>query len=328
LALKQDDKRSITAAARQSTTKESRMTIEQIRFKRLGYVALNVADLEKSREFYEAKVGLTVDEPAADGVLFLRCSDRHHDIALYQSGVPGMKRVGWQMESATALQALRSHFGEIGVAMEAVSAAEAQVLGISEAYRASEPATGTLFEFYVDMTAAPAAYVPTHTNIARLGHLVIASTDRDATEAFLLDQMNFRASDRIDGMVTFMRCFPNPYHHSLGIAQSRTAESSLNHINFMVTEMADIGKGNNRMKQADIPIVFGIGKHPPSESVFLYFLDPDGITVEYSFGMEEFPEEGAREPRDMPATIESIDYWGGLPDPRAGAVGTIERRES
>ncbi len=36
--------------------------------------------------------------------------------------------------------------------------------------------------------------------------------------------------------------------------------------------------------------MFGPGRHPPSESVFLYFLDPDGLTLEYSFGMEEFPE--------------------------------------
>jgi 2,3-dihydroxy-p-cumate/2,3-dihydroxybenzoate 3,4-dioxygenase len=48
-----------------------------------------------------------------------------------------------------------------------------------------------------------------------------------------------------------------------------------------------------RMKKKQVPIVFGPGRHPPSGSVFLYFLEPDGMTLEYSFGMEEFPE---REP--------------------------------
>jgi len=301
------------------------MAIGDIRYQRLGYVALNVSDLCRSRTFYEEKVGLTVDQDAQDGVLFLRCSDRHHDIALYEGGEPGVKRVGWQMESPKALDALRAHLADLRIEMQPVANHEAERLGISEAFRIWEPTTGANFEFYVSMDAAPSQYAPSHTKIQRLGHIVLASGDRVASESFMLDELNFRVSDRIEGVITFMRCFPNPYHHSLGIAQSRTGDSSLNHINFMVSELADVGKGNNRMRQADIPIVYGIGQHPPSDSVFLYFLDPDGMTVEYSYGMEEFPEEGPRKPRDMPASGESSDYWGGIPDPRMAAIGAIER---
>jgi 2,3-dihydroxy-p-cumate/2,3-dihydroxybenzoate 3,4-dioxygenase len=58
--------------------------------------------------------------------------------------------------------------------------------------------------------------------------------------------------------------------------------------------------------------------------MFFYFLDPDGITLEYSFGMEEFPEVGARAPRLMPNKMESIDYWGAVPDPRFAKIGAIE----
>jgi 2,3-dihydroxy-p-cumate/2,3-dihydroxybenzoate 3,4-dioxygenase len=303
---------------------EDLMATDQIRYQRIGYVALNVTDVTASRRFYEEKVGLTVDSIEGD-VQFLRCSDRHHDIALYSGSEPGVKRIGWQMESPTALEALREHLCEIGVPVRPVSRSEAEILAIGDAFRIEEPTTGIVFEFYVEMGAAPAPFVHTHTMIQRLGHAVIASSDRAATEAFMVDHLNFKASDRIEGMVTFLRCFPNPFHHSFGVAQSRTQISSLNHINFMVSELIDVGKGNNRMRQAGVPVVYGIGKHPPSESVFLYFLDPDGITVEYSYGMEEFPEDGAREPRNMPPTLESIDYWGGVPDPRNGAIGAIER---
>jgi 2,3-dihydroxy-p-cumate/2,3-dihydroxybenzoate 3,4-dioxygenase len=302
------------------------MAIDEIRFQRLGYLALNVSDLQKSREFYEQKVGLTVDREAAGGHLFLRCSNRHHDLVLYEDGVPGVKRIGWQMESAAALAAVRAHFAELGIGVQAVAREECADLAISEACRATEPTTGATFEFYVDMGAAPAAYQPTHTRITRLGHVVLMSADRLATEAFLVQHLNFRVSDRIDGTVTFMRAFPNPLHHTLGVGQG--AAAGLNHINFMVTELADVGKGNNRMKQAGIPIVFGIGKHPPSESIFLYFLDPDGHTVEYSFGMEEFPEHDPRAPRNLPRSLESIDYWGGVPDTRYGKLGVLERLQS
>jgi 2,3-dihydroxy-p-cumate/2,3-dihydroxybenzoate 3,4-dioxygenase len=58
--------------------------------------------------------------------------------------------------------------------------------------------------------------------------------------------------------------------------------------------------------------------------MFLYFLDPDGLTVEYSFGMEEFPEIGAREPRRLPPGLESIDFWGAVPDMKFARQGAIE----
>ena len=62
--------------------------------------------------------------------------------------------------------------------------------------------------------------------------------------------------------------------------------------------------------------------------MFLYFLDPDGLTVEYSYGMEEFPEAGDRAPRQFPLAPESVDVWGGRAERAFGQVGTIERGDA
>jgi len=301
------------------------MAVDDIRYARLGYVAINVTDLDRSADFYERTVGLTCEERTDDAV-FLRCSDNHHDIMLAAASEPGLKRVGWQMESERALTALEAHLGAIGCAVVEVGAAELASLSISRAIRMTEPTTGTSFEFYVDMVPASSGWQPTHTKIARLGHLVIGSPDAGATRRFMIDALNFRVSDQIDEMVTFMRCFPNPYHHSLGVGAS--SKPVLNHVNFMVSEIDDIGKGHNRVRAAGSEIVFGPGRHPPSDSIFLYFLDPDGITLEYSFGMEEFDEVGARDPRILPMGVESVDYWGGSPTPGFGKIGVIERMEA
>lgn len=304
------------------------MQTEDIRFRQLGYVALNVSSLAASRHFYETLVGLQCDMAIEErSSLFLRCSDKHHDIMLVESSGPvGVKRVGWEMESQAAFRALRGSLEGQGIVCTDVSEDEARFLGIPEAFRISEPVTGLILEFFPSMERSSTPYRQTHTQIARLGHLVINSADRPTTEAFLREKLNFKVSDRIDGMVSFMRCFPNPYHHSLGVGAAPS--SGLNHVNFMVSCIDDIGKGNNRMKHNGVDIVFGPGKHPPSESFFLYFLDPDGMTIEYSFGMEEFPEVEARAPRAMPASLESVDYWGGRPDPRSGKGGVIETAEA
>lgn len=298
------------------------MAVSDIRYARLGHVILNVTDLARSAEFYESKLGLQHAPIAHDGLAFFRCSERRQDIVLAQAAAPGLKRVGWQMESAKALAAVREELTRLGIAVHDISNADRATFGIGEAFRATEPTTGAVFEFYVDMDAGDRPYVPTHTKIARLGHIVFHSPDRAATERFMTDHLNFRVSDRIEETVSFMRCFPNPFHHSFGVGQ--TGRAGLNHVNFMVTDIDDIGRGLNRVKRENIPIVYGPGRHPPSESVFLYFLDPDGLTVEYSYGMEEFPEVGAREPRLLPKGLDSIDYWGGIPDVKFAKIGNFE----
>ncbi len=93
----------------------------------------------------------------------------------------------------------------------------------------------------------------------------------------------------------------------------------------MVSEIDDIGKAVNRLNRNQVPIVHGPGRHPPSGSIFLYFLDPDGLTVEYSFGMETFPAENPRKPRLMEPIQPSFDYWDCPIDPRKSAIGAIER---
>ena len=77
------------------------------------------------------------------------------------------------------------------------------------------------------------------------------------------------------------------------------------------------------MEAAGVPVVYGPGRHPQSGSVFFYFLDPDGLTIEYSQGMEEFPEDNPREPRRFALEGGSFDYWEGKPKPGFTEVGAV-----
>lgn len=291
------------------------------RFKRLAYVALNVTDAERTAAFLRDIAGLADGAPAGPGMRFVRCSAHHHDIALYTAAAPGLRRVAFEMESPRDLELLRAHLQNIGRAPVDVPAAEARALGVEAALRCTEPHSGLTLEFLTGMTTLASAYTPTHTKLVRLGHTVLGATDYRGAIDFFTSQLNFQVSDAVDEMVTFMRCFPNPLHHSFGV--SAAPENRLHHVNFMVTDIDDIGRALYRLKQHDIPIVYGPGRHPPSGSVFVYFLDHDGITWEFSFGMEEFPEHAPRAPRLLPKGRDSLDYWGSIPDPRFASVGRI-----
>ncbi len=142
----------------------------------------------------------------------------------------------------------------------------------------------------------------------------------------MTEQLGFRVSDFVPGFAAFLRCFPNPLHHSLAILTG--TDDHLNHVNFMVKDIDDVGRGMNRLKQQEVDIVFGPGRHQPSESIFLYFLDPDRMTVEYSFGMECIPEDAGREPRLLEPAPGTLDTWGSVPTPAFGKIGRIETGEA
>ena len=291
------------------------------RYRKLGYVALTVTDLERSVGFYRDLVGLDLVERSAEAA-YLRCSRDHHNLVLCQGAQPGLKRVGLELESAADTDRAFAHFQALGLTPQRVSNDEARALRQGPSIRVREPHCGLEFEFYGTTTVLARPYAPTLTKIARLGHVVIGTSDFAGTREALTRDFGFAVSDFVEDRFAFLRCFPNPLHHSFAVGASDA--NHLHHVNFMVTDIDDVGRAWHRMVKAGVKIAFGIGRHPPSGSVFLYFFDPDGMTVEYSFGMEEFPEAGAREPRMLEPVPESLDTWGAVPDPMFGKRGLIE----
>jgi 2,3-dihydroxy-p-cumate/2,3-dihydroxybenzoate 3,4-dioxygenase len=294
-----------------------------IRYKRLASVALNVTDLDRSRDFYERLVGLQFLARDPDGGLRFLAGEDGTTLALHSGERPGLKRIGWRVESDAVLDAITEALDRQNTPWQTLSpGALPGVTGI--AIRTAEPYTGAIFDFFAsaeDVSMTP--FVPAAAKIQSLGHVVLRTPRYREAVAFCRDALNFKVSDEIDSRIAFMRCFPNPFHHSLAIASGK--RTTLHHVNFMVTEIDDIGRALTRFEKYGVPTVFGPGRHPPSGSVFLYFLDPDGLTIEYSFGMEEFADEvHSRAPRRLPAVPESFDTWGNERDPRMSAAGEIE----
>ena len=294
-----------------------------VRYRKLGYVELNVTDLEKSVAFYRDTVGLEPAGKGPEGEQRFRCSEDPFAVALHQAPKPGFKRGGWMLEDASQFPVLHKRLEAAGVPYETFSATECEKRGFASGTRIMEPNTGAVMEFYLlPANVTPRAFAPTVAKIQRLGHVVWATPHKVEAVAFFRDVLNFAESDSIGENTTFFRAFPNPYHHGIGVAKG--AQQRFNHLNFMVTEIDDVGRALARLKANNVPIVFGPGRHPASTSVFIYFLDPDGLTLEYSFGMEEFPEINPREARRLEPMPQNVDAWGSYRDPRFGATGEIE----
>ena len=295
-----------------------------IRYRKLGYVELNVSNLETSRKFYEDVVGLEYVGKRSDGAVMFRCDDEDpRSVVLHQKQPAGFKSVGWQLEDEAQFEQLHRRLRNAGVPYEELGSSDCDLRQASRVSRTMEPHSHAALEFFTADGPRPAKpFATTHTKIQRLGHVVWSVPKEAESIAFFRDVLNFRESDSIGEIMTFMRPFPSPFHHGIGVGKG--PKPVIHHLNFMVSEIDDIGKAQNRMKKHNVPIVFGPGRHPASTSVFFYFLEPDGMTLEYSFGMEEFTEVDPRKARVLPMAAESIDEWGSVRDPRMGQLGDIE----
>ncbi len=298
-----------------------------IRYQKFGRVELGVTDLARARRFYEKVVGLQYVGTGAGGEVLLRCDHDHHSVALHPGASAGLRVAGFVLQDEAQFEPLLARLREAGLQPQEVAGEACAQRHQQRALRVFEPLVGAVIEFYVPAADAARPFHPTVAHIQRLGHVVFNTPNAAQAVAFWRDVLNFRISDAVGEMITFMRVWPSRWHHGIGIAQS--SQHSLHHVNYMVSEIDDIGRALARLRKADAPVVFGPGRHPASDSVFLYFLDPDGLTMEYSFGMEAFPEDHAREARRLPLAPEWLDYWGSDRDPRcftgAGPNAALEK---
>jgi 2,3-dihydroxy-p-cumate/2,3-dihydroxybenzoate 3,4-dioxygenase len=294
-----------------------------IRYKKLGYIVLSVTDLEKSADFYENMVGLQFVERDNETV-YLRSSYDHHNMILEQGSEPGLKRVAFELEKASQFQDVFNYLTDKGLNPIELSEKETQKLAQGRTLRFKDPYVGVTYEFYVEMMQLGLPYKSTHgLDIECLLHVVYESPHLEEITDFFVNTLNFKISDFSGRETNFvwLRAFPNPWHHTFAVTKG--PENKLNHLAYKVGTVDDVGIQVNRLKDQNVPILFGPGRHHPSGSIFLYFADPDGMAIEYSQGMEAFPEEGAREPRRLEPSKETIDEWGGTPQPEFGQVGKL-----
>ncbi|WP_157219249.1 VOC family protein [Flavisphingomonas formosensis] len=290
------------------------------RYRRLGYLALNVSDIEKSAAFATNVFGMDAAGEGADGARFFRIGPQHHDVMLIPAEKPGFVRSSWELETEEDLDRALAHYQRIGLAPQLIPQEEAAMLGLERAFRIVEPKLNTVWEYYARMSYTVAPRQNRLTNFQGGKHYGLVIPDCKAVTDYMVENMGFLVSDYLEGWrASLLRAFPNPNHHSFAPLQFPAPRPTFHHLAFMVDEIDDIGKLFNRIKRYDVQIQFGIGRHPTSGSIHLYIYDPDYFVWEYTLGMEQFPETGAREPRRMSADPANFDLWDAVPDTQHAA---------
>ena len=158
---------------------------------KLGHLVLKVRDLQASLAFYQEVVGLEVSDWIDDRMVFLRCGQDHHDLALLQMtpdeiarhepGRSPVEHFSYHVESVAEIEAIAAMLQQRGVSIDRGIGKHGP--GANSFLVFKDP-DGNNVEFYSDMIQVGPGFPPHEPRVWRGSEL--ATFDRWALERFLV----------------------------------------------------------------------------------------------------------------------------------------------
>jgi 2,3-dihydroxy-p-cumate/2,3-dihydroxybenzoate 3,4-dioxygenase len=274
-----------------------------IELKEITYVRLGTADIESAEKFATTCLGLEVSDRSRKS-LYLRSDERAHTL-YYSEGNPEEQTVGFEVESEEQLQAAAATLEAMRHAVHAGTPEECASRMVRAFIGFKDP-TGNSIELVVRPDLSCRRYFPTRdVGITGFSHIGLNTTNPVRDEKFWTQVCNARVSDRI-GDLALLRI--NAIHHTLALAPA--TRPGIQHVNHQVATNDDVLRSYYFLSERNVPIIFGPGRHPTSGARFLYFTGPDGMTFEYSVGVDEIEDEETHRPRSFAFEPTSICMWG------------------
>jgi len=280
-----------------------------IQLEDLCYVRFGTADRGAAVRFGRDVLGLQLARE--DGhASYLRSDDREHTL-VYVDGDTADQAIGFELADATELQRAAAVLSDGGLAPRRGSAGECDERRVAEFLTFHDP-SGNRIELVVKSGERGSRFAPdVDVGLTGLSHIGLCTTEPSRDERFWTRSCNARVSDRI-GDAPLLRI--DPVHHKLALFPA--AHCGVQHVNHQLAEIDDVMRAWYRLRKLGVPILFGPGRHPTSNAVFVYFEGPDGMVYEYSSGVRliSAAEEAHHQPRQFPLTEESFCMWGAVPE--------------
>ena len=145
----------------------------------------------------------------------------------------------------------------------------------------------------------------------KLGHVVLGSTDLEASERFFTEGVGFKVSDSIAGAASFLRCSTD--HHNVLVQAAPV--SFLHHTSWQVDDVDEIGRGATALLNKDpARHVWGLGRHHIGSNFFWYLKDPVGNFSEYYSDLDIILDDQLWKPSVVEGA-RGLYNWGPPPPP-------------
>ncbi|MCK9511380.1 MAG: VOC family protein [Pigmentiphaga sp.] len=158
-----------------------------------------------------------------------------------------------------------------------------------------------------------------------LSHVVYFVPDTDKAEAFYVQRLGFRVSDRFTGMGPFLRPAGTQEHHTLFFIRTPAHMQGCEHFTFHMGGPSEVLEAGYAFAAKGYESFWGPGRHRFGSNWFWYFNSPMNCHVEFDADMDQHDDDW--EPRVAPGMMEYSqlflferrDTWapGGPPAPAA-----------
>ncbi|KJF70053.1 VOC family protein [Agrobacterium arsenijevicii] len=271
----------------------------------LRSVELGTPDLAASVDFYTRVWGLDVAAEAGDKVFLAATGDDFYVLELKQSDRSELRKTSFRVRSAEDLKTLFSKTVAGGcTVLREPGPADAPSAG--ERFVIREP-QGSVLEFVFGDRRKAKTTVANRPE--RLAHVNINSASIETLSSFYQEVLGFRLTDR-SKLMAFLRC--NDDHHAVVLAEAPA--NGLNHVAFLMPDTESVMRGSGRVVDEGYPIGWGVGRHGPGDNVFAYFVDPQGVVVEYTAEVLQVDDSyRMRGPDEWVWPPGRTDHWGIAP---------------
>ncbi len=270
----------------------------------LGYLGLNVTDLDAWRSYATECVGFEIVESGKDDNFHLRMDLQHHRFTVHKSDEDDMAYMGWRVAGQEEFKAMQKTLTDAGVEYRVGSQEEASERHVLAILKLEDP-SGTATEIYyspqVDVIKPFHPGRPMYGKFVAgdqgIGHVLVRSDDDEKTyEFYKLLGLEGSIEYRIpmpDGNFAepiFMSC--NARQHSIAFGFHGMKER-LNHLHIQYTDFDDMGQSHDIIRKKGIDVAMQLGKHSNDQLYTFYSATPSGWLMELGWG--DYVKTGAQE---------------------------------
>ena len=290
----------------------------------LGYLVVETTDLERWRELAVDVLGMAVGKGPDPQALYLRIDDRPARVVVHPGQVDRLVAVGWEVRDRETFRAVVRRLEDAGAPVKPGSDAEADERRVQEVVFTEDP-SGTRLEVFHGPGLVHDKLLTTHgatfvTGGQGLGHVVLPTTDPEATYDFYTQVLGFRSRGAFklppgtpgtpEGARSYLRFLScNERHHALALAPW-PQDNGIVHFMVEVTELDDVGMALDRLHKRKFPLSSTLGRHTNDKMVSFYVATPSGFDIELGcFGLRVREEDYTAE--DITRDSTWGHRWGG-----------------
>jgi 2,3-dihydroxy-p-cumate/2,3-dihydroxybenzoate 3,4-dioxygenase len=286
-------------------------------------VRIGTADLDSSTKFATDIIGLQLAAREGKAAYFrshktaVRGDTRDYSLVLFE-GDPADQTIGLELLDPADLDVVGATLENAGHRVHFGTRDECDGRRV-KAFIASNDPSGNKIEIFSRPYHSGTRYFPGRdAGITHFSHIGLFTTDAQRDTEFWTQLCNARVSDWL-GESPFLRIATT--HHSIVLFPSN--RTGIHHINHQVEDLDDVMKSYYFLKEKNVRIVHGPGRHPISTAVMVYFEGPDRVTYEYSCGVKHVmpEEEAAYRPRQFSLDAYNACMWGSRAAELAAAAG-------